>query len=446
MIKNNTPMIHVIGLGVSQNAMLSDAACDAIKKSDLILGSERQIQTINHFFQTQQSINAVVKTLPSLKELPTLIDQYDQSHTLVVLASGDPLYYGIGRWFSKKYSQESLVFYPAVSSIQAACHQMGLALQDVDVLSLHGRPFEKIRTKLHANKRLVVLTDKYSQPSVLAQECIAAGFELSRLTVCENLGYAQQKIRTYLAKDLVGNIDTQNQPLFDPLHITVIEVMGPGDVLPEFPGIPDASYITGQTPGKGMISKREVRLVILSFLQVRDQDIIWDIGAGCGGVAIEVAYWNDKSSVYAIEHHEERLGFLVQNSDRFGVNHNLHIVAGTAPDVCSDLPLPNKIFIGGSDGKLLLLLNMAWEILPVNGVLVVSAVIQSTKQQLVDFVQTRLNNITNDIAVESVEVAIRRGSVVDGALSYESKLPVEVFKLTKLSDSAASELSQEPLS
>ncbi len=420
------PSIHVVGLGVAEKAVLSDAAQHTIHHADVIIGSERQLKTIDDILsKAPQKIPT--QLFPKLSELSLLVESYPDQ-LVVILASGDPLYYGIGRWLVKHFDRDRLKFYPAVSSIQAACHQLGLALQDVDVLSLHGRPLEKIRTQLHRHKHLVVLTDKQSQPQALAAECVAAGFEQSTLTVCEKLGYQQQYIRSFLADEL----SKSNSLTFDPLHVTVISVKGDGGVLPEFPGIPDKQYITGSDPGKGMISKREVRLVILSLMQASNEEVIWDIGAGCGGVAVELAYWNEKVTVHAVECHKERLEYLYANRQCFGVSHNLHIIPGRAPEVLASLPSPNKIFVGGSDGKLEPILAEAWQRLPIGGVLMASAVIESTKAQLKVFSET-LSIQSPESLVESVEVAVKRGAIKDKHLTYESKLPVEIFKFTKSS-------------
>ncbi len=430
--------IHIIGLGVAEVAMLTLQASEALAHADCVIGSERQLATLTSVLNT---IDREIPTqvFPAFSELPQLIASLSEK-TIVVLASGDPLHYGIGRWFSHNICHSALHFYPAVSSIQAACHQLGLSLQDVDVVSLHGRPLEKIRTQLHRNKHLVILTDQYSQPRTLAQECIAAGFDQSRLTVCENLGYQHQRVQQFSAAELQHDTET----VFDPLHVTIIQVAGAGGVLPEFPGIPDEHYMTGAEPGKGMISKREVRLAILSLLQPSAQDIIWDVGAGCGGVAIELAYWNERLNVYAIEHHPERLGYLADNCSRFGVSHNCHIIAGRAPEALATLPAPNKVFIGGSDGALLQLLQYTWQQLPVGGVLVASAVIESTQQQLSHYAETLNEQACGKAAeISSVEVAIRRGtfpSTTDisqdtehaHSLCYQRKLPVEIFSFKKL--------------
>ncbi|MCP4928904.1 MAG: precorrin-6y C5,15-methyltransferase (decarboxylating) subunit CbiE, partial [Gammaproteobacteria bacterium] len=176
--------IHIIGLGVAETAELTASANQALTNANIVIGAERQLAVVNQQLKsTQQRI-----VLPKLAELTTIIqNNIDQS--IAVLASGDPLYFGIGRWFSKRFEAARLQFHPAVSSIQAACHRLGVALQDVNVISLHGRPLASLRTQLKRQQRLLILTDQHSQPQRLAQECLAAGFNDSTITVCENLGY-----------------------------------------------------------------------------------------------------------------------------------------------------------------------------------------------------------------------------------------------------------------
>lgn len=414
--------IHIIGLGVSEPVVLIDQARNSLKQSDIVIGSQRQLEIVEPLLETSAAERV---ELPKLSELKALVE-FHGDKSIAILASGDPLFYGIGRWFGENFSADRLVFYPAVSSIQAACHKQGLSLQDVTVLSLHGRPLEKIRTQLKANTTLVILTDKNSQPQTLARECQAAGFAQSRLSVYENLGYEKERVQGFTVDELLA-LPEQS---FDPLHVTIIHVKGRGGVLPEFPGIPDEHYVTGAEPGKGMISKREVRLAILSHLQPSKGDVIWDVGAGCGGVAVELAYWNEGLSVHAVECHPDRLDCLYENQDRFGLKCNLHVHKGRAPAVLAKLPQANKVFIGGSDGELAGLLDYTWQQLPAGGLLVASAVMDGSKQQLRDFAELLVSN-NSASAVESVEIAVKRSQFNAGKLQYIAKLPVEIFTFTK---------------
>ena len=434
--------IHIIG--VTQTNDLVGVALQTVQQADAIIGSERQLDIVKPHLIARPNdtttLEKMLKPLPKFSELKPLIDDIfaqssdDKNTSIVILASGDPLYYGIGRWFSKHFSAERLHFYPAISSIQMACHRLAISLQDVTVLSLHGRPLATLRTKLKNSTKLMILTDKHSSPHALARECRDTGFELSTITVLENLSYPHERVRTFSVEQLLNESE---QLEFAPLHISLIDLKRGSRVdnldgfdieLPEFPGIPDTAYITGEEPGKGMITKREVRLCILSLLQPSNDDIIWDIGAGCGGVAVELAYWNDKATIYAIECHEERLAHLSANQQRFGVVKNLHIINGKAPDCLTKLPLPNKVFIGGSGGHLAEMLETVWTLLPKDGLLVVSAVVNSTKQALYEFAQMLSKQ---DTEIEVIEVAIKRGHVTNTGLDYTPKLPVEVFKFKK---------------
>lgn len=420
--------IDVIGLGVSDSALLSPAAQQALNNAAVVIGSPRQLATVKHLLNTQQQLTRPKQlALPKLSQLKQLLAQYSE-RAVVILASGDPLHYGIGRWLVNNIGRQHLNFHGGISSIQAACHHLGLALQDVEVLSLHGRAVERIRRSLKARQHLVILTDRHSQPARLAQECIDGGFAASTLWVCELLGYPEQRIRQFSPQQLLS----EPQFEFDPLHVTVIDVQGIGE-RPQFPGFNDQLFITGQPDGKGMITKREVRLMILSLLAPAIDDIIWDVGAGCGSVAIELAYWQPQAKVYAVEHHSQRLSCLAANREKFGVVDNLTIVEGRAPQEFCNLPVANKVFIGGSDGELRVILQQAWHQLPQGGVLVASAVTEQTKQQLIEFADVH----NDDLIVETMQLAVSRGQQLAGQLMYKPNYPVTLFKLTKSARSIA---------
>ena len=421
MTTSNETGIDIIGLGVSARAQLSEQALTALKHADIVFGSERQLATVKHLLSEQKT-----QYLPKLSQLQSSLKDYD-TQSVVVLASGDPLFYGIGRWFSRHYgtrdsAAKKLRFHPAVSSLQAACHYLGLSLQDTEVVSLHGRPLQNIRSVLKQNQNYIVLTDQHSQPKHLAQECQLSGFENSTFWVCENLGYPQQQVRQFNVEQLL-----KNEFNFEALHVTVIFSRGSGGIRPEFPGIADEDFITDTDKrGKGLLTKREVRLAILSLLQPQAEDIAWDIGAGCGGVSIEWALWNKKGQVYAIEHHEKRLVCLQANQERFGVQQNLIITKGRAPETLTTLADPSVVFIGGSDGALTDILSVCWERLKPGGRLVASAITENSKQCLQQFSASHPNS-----DVQTTQISISRGEQLAGQLVYRPALPVTLFKLTK---------------
>jgi len=176
-----------------------------------------------------------------------------------------------------------------------------------------------------------------------------------------------------------------------------------------------------------MISKREIRLASLSLLQPKAKDIAWDIGAGCGTVAVEWAYWNQQGVIYAIEYHPKRLNCLRQNKQKFGVN-NLHIIADKAPAALESLPRPNAIFIGGTAGKLATILEYCWEKLANNGCIVINCVTENCKADLQYWLKVR--DIPNN-ALDWTEIAVTKGGQLADQLLMRPRLPVRLLKISK---------------
>ncbi|MDQ7017074.1 MAG: precorrin-6y C5,15-methyltransferase (decarboxylating) subunit CbiE [Gammaproteobacteria bacterium] len=406
-------VIHVIGLGIEQPPSLSQAAQQVLAGAGKVIGSERQLDSLC-IAPPQRRV------LPKLDRLLALLQSEPEG---VILASGDPLHYGIGAFLSRHFERDQLVFYPALSSIQALCHQLHLSQQEVKVVSLHGRPLANLRRHLHAGQRLLILSDAQSQPQHLAQQCQATGFGDSTVWVSEMIGYPEQRLRSFSVAQLLAQ-----EIEFAPLHVSLIVVAGRGDFLPTFPGIEDRHFVTDGSAGQGLLSKREVRLAVLSLLQPARGERAWDIGAGCGGVAVEWAFWNPAGELFAIEHHAERLACLRENRVKFGVVANLKVVVGLAPAVLADLPDPDKVFVGGSGGALAEILNTAWARLARGGFLVASAVTEESKQVLLQFGRKH-----PEAELESMQIAVSRRSELAGQTLYRPQLPVTLFKWLKLS-------------
>ena len=420
-IDSVTSMIHVVGLGVETGARLSEPADQALLSAMTVIGSNRQLELARGLTGRQDSDAPAMLTLPKLSELKALIEELPEG-PVVILASGDPLFFGIGRWLGQQFDSARLVFHPSLSSIQAVCNRLGIAQQDCEVISLHGRALGGLRRVLKQNKTIIVLTDKHSHPQALAQACLDSGFEQSRIQVCEDLGSKQERYRDFGVSELLRDTSFECSKL----HVSVIRTLGRGAMLPEFPGIADQAFATDGEPGQGMFTKREVRLAILSLLQPSNEDVIWDIGAGCGGVATELAHWNARVTVYAIEQHPERLACLAENQARFGTVGNLHIVDGRAPEILGELVDANKVFVGGNDGELESILETAWSRLPMQGLLVASSVTESTFAQLQAFAM-RLD----PGQVETLRLAVSRGLPTADGFDYQAKLPVTLFKFIK---------------
>ncbi|MEM7563302.1 MAG: precorrin-6y C5,15-methyltransferase (decarboxylating) subunit CbiE [Pseudomonadota bacterium] len=416
--------INVIGLGIEPGGRLNAGAEAALQSSQVMIGSERQLQWVNDM-QLGVAIPSEQATLPPLKQLPELIDGYVGE--VALLASGDPLYFGIGRWLGQHYASSRLQFYPALSSVQAACNRLGIALQDCTVISLHGRPLSSLRRHLVAGRTLIILTDQHSHPRALADHCAAVGLAQSTLWVCEQLGYPDERIQ----KIAVSRFDDEAVEPFSDLQVSVLQLAGAGGLIPTAPGIEDRNLVTDGEPGQGMITKREVRLQILSLLQLGADQVLWDVGAGCGGVSTETALWHACSKVIAVEQHPGRVQCLRANREKFGTT-NLDIIEGRAPDALEGLPDPQRIFVGGNDGELEAMLALCWTRLSPGGRLVASAVTEATRSQLEQFAAS-----DEFASVNSVQVAVSRGVLKAQQWQVEDKRPVTLFSFDKPGDSDA---------
>ena len=404
--------ITVIGLGICQPPLLNAKALSALGSCDCIMGSPRQLESIAHaqVVANQSRTQPASLCLPKLKHIAHEIKGFDH---VVILASGDPLLFGIGKYLQSEFGDQ-VTCISGVSSLQGACELTGLSLQDAQLVSLHGRPLNHLKRHLQPHRTLLILTDQNSHPQAIAKVLVAANLGLSKIHVCERLGYEDQNQQQFIAQDLATN----STP-FASLHVTVVHTLGIGHVMPNFPGIADAHFVTDGESGKGLLTKREVRLNILSLLQPAPQDIAWDIGAGCGGVTIEWALWNPQGQVYAIEHHDQRIACLEANKEAFGVSANLSVIQGRAPDCLKELPFPDKIFIGGSGGELGRIMQLAWQLLKPGGRLAASAVTEPSKAALRQF-----SLHIEQQPADYLQVAISRHDTIAGQDLLRPALPV----------------------
>ena len=407
--------ITVIGLGICQPPLLNAKALSALGSCDCIMGSPRQLESMAHaqVVANQSRTQPASLCLPKLKHIAHEIKGFDH---VVILASGDPLLFGIGKYLQSEFGDQ-VTCISGVSSLQGACELTGLSLQDAQLVSLHGRPLNHLKRHLQPHRTLLILTDQNSHPQAIAEVLVAANLGLSKIHVCERLGYEDQNQQQFIAQDLA----TTSTP-FASLHVTVVHTLGIGHVMPNFPGIADAHFVTDGESGKGLLTKREVRLNILSLLQPAPQDIAWDIGAGCGGVAIEWALWNPQGQVYAIEHHDQRIACLEANKEAFGVSANLSVIQDKAPDCLKELPFPDKVFIGGSGGELSRIMQLAWQRLKPGGRLATSAVTEPSKAALRQF-----SLHVEQQPTDYLQVAISRHDTIAGQDLLRPALPVTLM-------------------
>lgn len=323
-------MITVVGIGADGWPSLAADAREVVLAADLLVGGERQLALVPD--------EAGAQRRPWPKDLRTLVDELPalgDGRSIVVLAAGDPLLHGVGATILRRLGPEDVRIIPAVSSFALACARLRWAQGDVELVSATGRVAEVVAPALQPGRRLVVLGFGERSAAEVARVVRAHGFGPSRLVVLEELGGAAERIEESTA-DGWGDHDA------GALHVVALEVRGDGRLLARGPGLPDDAY-----EHDGAITPRELRAVALAALAPVPGQLLWDIGAGSGSVAIEWLRAAPGSRAIAVELDAARAQSAAQNALRLGVPA-LEIEIGEAPEALDGLSeAPDAIFVGG---------------------------------------------------------------------------------------------------
>lgn len=329
-----TPSIQrwltLIGIGEDGPAGLGDEAKRLIASAPVVFGGSRHIELMQPLIKGE----AQTWLSPFEKSVEAVLAR--RGTPIVVLASGDPFFYGVGATLSRQIPASEMTVIPAPSSFSLAASRLGWPLQDVTILSLHGRPIDLIRPHLHPGRKILALTSDGKGPADLASLLLASGFGPSTLTVLEALGGPHEKISRQKAADFaLADISD--------LNICGMEVEADegARILPVSAGLADELF-----EHDGQITKREIRAMTLSALAPRRDELLWDIGAGSGSIGIEWMLADPSLRAIAIEASSERVARIRRNAGTFGVP-GLTIIEGKAPGALASLPTPNAIFIGG---------------------------------------------------------------------------------------------------
>jgi precorrin-6Y C5,15-methyltransferase (decarboxylating) len=322
--------LGIVGIGEDGVAGLSERARAMIADAELVFGGERHLSLAASLIKGEARAWASPLT-NSLEEI-----EGARGRRVCVLASGDPFHYGIGATLSRKVAAEEMEAIPAPSAFSLAAARLGWPLQDVATVSVHGRPLELVLPHLQPGQRLLVLTSDETGPAALAALLVANGFGASRLHVLETLGGPRERVSSHVAERFAaGEID--------PLNVCGIEVVAGADarVISLAPGLRDDFY-----EHDGQLTKREVRAVTLASLAPKRRQLLWDIGAGAGSIAIEWMLADPSLKAIAIEADDERVMRIRRNALALGVP-DLEVVSGTVPAALDGLETPDAIFIGG---------------------------------------------------------------------------------------------------
>jgi precorrin-6Y C5,15-methyltransferase (decarboxylating) len=406
------PAVIVIGIGEDGCLGLSSRAYNCIRQSQILVGGQRQLDFFSDYPGRRVTLGKRVKdTLESLRD-------ESGDHNIVILASGDPLFYGVGSLAVKIFGAEFCGFIPQPSSMQLAFAAAGLAWSDATCLSVHGRSIEGLCQKMRCLRKVALLTDADNSPVRVALHLMEYHDTQWDAILCENLGSTDERIRHLNLTALSQLTDVS------PLNVLILTRTPDWRCPPAFHAEPEEAYAR-RMPKLGLITKREIRVLSLAALQLHAQDVVWDIGAGSGSVSIEAARIANEGRVFAIECEEESQGFCAENILKHGAD-NVRLMAGEAPPALDGLDDPDAVFIGGSKGKLDALIQLVWQRLNPGGRLVINAVTMENVGQTVN----TLNGLGLAYDVKLVQIA--RSSLLAGKYHrYEALNPIHIFSLSK---------------
>ncbi len=428
--------LYVIGIGYKP---FDKRAREIILKSGVILASKRlfevfrgydefeavkdKIKVINNVDETINFIKAIVEDTPPTPPLTKGGKGGVVPLTkggIVLLASGDPMFFGIGRRAVKEFGKDMVEILPDLSSIQMAFSRIKEPWDNAFLMSLHGGPDPEKRRRLpyeikdiplllQRHNKIAILTDKENNPSVIAKG-IALSHQPSalRIYVCERLGYADEKITEGTPEEIAAMS-------FSEPNIVIIQQLAVSGQ----PSIVTFGLKENEiSHSKGLITKDEVRAVTIHKLRLPQKGVFWDIGAGSGSVSIETARLYPELKVFAVEKDEEQINHIRENKKRFNAP-NIEIIKGEAPDALISLPPADRAFIGGSSGRLEKIIGF------IAKMSVKIIVINATTIETLNEAILHLKN--NGFDAEISEVSVSRSKTISGRRHLSALNPVFII-------------------
>ena len=321
--------IKLIGIGDDGFEGLSKKVQSIILDAEIIIGGLR------HLSMVPEVVAKKISWSKDLKQDIKKINGY-KSKKICILASGDPLFYGMGRLLLEHYSISEVEVIPSPSSLSLCCARIGYNIKDIEVVSLHGREFDHIIKYIQPNNRIFVLSHDKSTPIRIIELLNKLRFEDSNLYIFENIGGENETI----TKKRV------NEPInekFSDLNSILIECISNKDSIYylNFTGIADNEF-----ENDGQITKSEIRAITISQLEPMEKSTLWDIGGGSGSISIEWSKIHKNTTISIVEKNKKRIQFIKNNIKKFGIN-NITIIENIAPKILYDMDRPNRIFIGG---------------------------------------------------------------------------------------------------
>ncbi|MBJ2220490.1 precorrin-6y C5,15-methyltransferase (decarboxylating) subunit CbiE [Pseudomonas sp. MF7453] len=357
-----SPWLTVVGIGEDGFKGLGRNARHALLRATRIIGGQRQLDLL------PLCIGGERQLWPSPFSLEPVLSR--RGEPVCVLASGDPMFYGVGASLARQVPAEELLILPAPSSVSLAAARLGWPLQEVVTLSVVARPVAALNAHLASGVRLLVLSNDGSSPALIAALLAERGFGPSRITVFEHLGGPAER-------RIGGHAQAWEHMAVADLNLIAIDCLADANAprLSRLAGLPDAAF-----RHDGQLTKRDVRAMTLARLAPLPGELLWDVGAGSGSIGIEWMRTHPSCRAVAIEADAGRQSLIEHNRDTLGVP-GLQLVRGKAPEALNGLEAPDAIFIGGGvtrDG----VLDTCWQHLRPGGRLVANAVTLQSEMTL----------------------------------------------------------------
>ena len=396
------PWLHIVGIGEDGMAGLSPATRAVLEAAEIIVGGDR-----HHALSDSIAAERLAWPHP----FDALIDQLKalQGRRVAVLATGDPLWYSVGAKIGREIDPAQIVYHPQLSAFQLAAARMGWSLADVETLTVHGRPVEQMIAFIQPDQRLLILTTGEETPAQIARFLTERGFGKSRMTVLANMGGDREQ-----RFDGVAESWDQSVPAFNTLAVECIAAPDAA-LLPRVPGLADELF-----QHDGTMTKQEVRAVTVAKLMPMRGALLWDIGTGCGSVAVEWMRAARYARAVGIEPRADRRAMAAANALALGAP-KLQVVAGEAPTALDGLEPPDAVFIGG--GLSGAVFEAAWTALRPLGRLVANAVTLESEAELLALHKVHGGQL--------VKLAVQRAEPVGTLTGWRPLMPVTQWSLVK---------------
>ncbi len=356
-------MIHVVGLGMDPDN-LPEHSSEVIEHAQVLCGGKAQLALFEDHPAEKLAIAAPLDGV-----IESLAARHASGLMVVVLADGDPLYYGIGATLIERLGPEEVTVYPGITALQTAAAKLKIPWSAVETVSLHGRtdwlPLYRALTRADF---IAVYTDPVNVPAAVAQAILDKGCGHFVMWVLEDMESEAEQVRKLTLEEAA-------RTSFSKLNLVLLERTGRPEVALTL-GIPDDLL----AKEKNLITKGPVRAAGLSALRITPGDTVWDLGAGCGAVAVEAASLAP-GRVLAVEKNVGRVGLIRENIRRTGA-YAVEPVHGPMPRCLDDLPAPDRIFIGGGLSKNDAVLDLACDRLAPGGRLVCHVVLLATLERV----------------------------------------------------------------